>query len=503
MGQTTIKAPSFPVHITSLTDVPNNFHQGSFGTQNILTLNARLRSALVQTSINDLQPRVWQEEAVQCNGNGSLLLDQCYDGGPSFKNISELRRPYIAQLSTSMNTGLYEQYVPRINNSVSYTSISPADFTRSCSQIPSGGLYTEHSVDARYISNIMDESHSPSRFTLQICMPADLSISPWQSTRDQQEISEHLYLNVSYRKQGVDYNKPPSAYHIVVNSTMGYFELPNYRNQGTAGPLLAQDPTIHCSSNPRCESQTRSTKIKRQSSFSEISNDTSLALVANQGPLSLVVNALFGNGSWLERSMGSLNKNETLESTEPQCEELQPLALLAGRIHACTLTTDEDRKIDGLEDFFDLLTSADKALNPFHAATIIASQLWLADPNGNLQVTYDHGVDTERPTLSRAGMYVISILLGVDLFLLLALAVYIRYTPTWTPSLDAFAMMRLGASMADQPLLLAKDETEALKALQDVPGWTGSVTEKNNGGDEDMWEMEERQRRPRRNPFGR
>ena len=479
------------------------FQQGSSWTQSILTLNARLRSALVQTSINDLQPRVWQEEAVQCNGNGSLLLDQCYDGGPSFKNISELRRPYIAQLSTSMNTGLYEQYVPRINNSVSYTSISPADFARSCSPIPSGGLYTEHSVDAKYFSNIRDKSHSPSRFALQLCMPADLSISPWQSTRDQQEISEHLYLNVSYRIQGSNYNKPPSAYHIVVNSTMGYFELPNYRNEGTAGPLLSQDPTTQCLSNPRCDSQARSGRIKRQSSFSEISNDTSLALVANQGPLSLVANALFGNGSWLERSMTNLNKNETLETTEPQCEELQPLALLAGRIHACTLTTDEDRKIDGLEDFFDLLTSADKALNPFQAATIIASQLWLASPSGNLQVTYDRGVDTERPTLSKAGMYVISILLGVDLFLLLALAVYIRYTPTWTPSLDAFAMMRLGASMADQPLLLAKDEMEALKALQDVPGWTGSMpvgTDKNHGGDEDMWEME---RRPSRNPFRR
>ena len=156
VGQTTTKAPSFPLHITPLIDVPNMFHQASFGTQKILTLNARLRSALVQTSIDDLQPKLWQEEAVDCKIHGSISLDECYDGGPSFKHVSKLQRPYIAQLCTSMHPGLYEQYVPQINKSVLYTPISQADFAQRSYQLPSGRLYTQPSVAAEHVLTTKD-----------------------------------------------------------------------------------------------------------------------------------------------------------------------------------------------------------------------------------------------------------------------------------------------------------------------------------------------------------
>lgn len=87
-------------------------------------------------------------------------------------------------------------------------------------------------------------------------MPSDQRVSPWKNTRSQQNFTEHLYLNVSIsadlrisadRSQAEDFPAPFSEYfRVTVETTAGYFELPNYMNGQKAGPLLKQDPNLEC-----------------------------------------------------------------------------------------------------------------------------------------------------------------------------------------------------------------------------------------------------------------
>ncbi|KAL4895123.1 hypothetical protein BDV59DRAFT_174484 [Aspergillus ambiguus] len=74
-------------------------------------------------------------------------------------------------------------------------------------------------------------------------MPADMRRSPWRVTRDRQDFSEELYINITYRGPSAIEERPGEyVFKITVNTTAGYFELPNYSNGGRAGPLSEKAP---------------------------------------------------------------------------------------------------------------------------------------------------------------------------------------------------------------------------------------------------------------------
>ncbi len=112
--------------------------------------------------------------------------------------------------------------------------------------------------------------------------------------------------------------------------------------------------------------------------------------------------------------------------------------------------------------------------NALHAGVILASQGWLNSVNGALTVQYDLGSDSSRPKISTTGVILLSILLGIDLFLLLALGAYASFSYTWTSSYDSLAMMRQGAARADE-LGLQVSEGEAKRIFETMPGWLGDA----------------------------
>ena len=117
--------------------------------------------------------------------------------------------------------------------------------------------------------------------------------------------------------------------------------------------------------------------------------------------------------------------------------------------------------------------------NALHAAVIMASFLWLtSSTRGYGTVDYDMGVDSIRPKISTIGVILVSSLLGLYLFLLLALATYTCLSHTWTSSFDASAMMRIGAARAQElPLrvLSSKEEEKARAVRQLMSGWVGDA----------------------------
>lgn len=79
--------------------------------------------------------------------------------------------------------------------------------------------------------------------------------------------------------------------------------------------------------------------------------------------------------------------------------------------------------------------------------------------------------------ISTAGIVIVSSLLGLFLTALLTLAAYSAWVPRWTDQLNAFALLRLGASLAnDIPLKIAHNVGD-IAALDKLPGWIGDATE--------------------------
>lgn len=93
----------------------------------------------------------------------------------------------------------------------------------------------------------------------------------------------------------------------------------------------------------------------------------------------------------------------------------------------------------------------------------------------SLQVHYDLGLDSERPAISRQGIIILSVLLGLYLSALFGTTIYATSVPRWTEKLDAFAMMRLGASIPNKVPLRIVDSADQEPALDETPGWVGDA----------------------------
>ncbi|CAG8403128.1 unnamed protein product [Penicillium salamii] len=125
-----------------------------------------------------------------------------------------------------------------------------------------------------------------------------MSESPWKNQNSRQDISEELYLRMNF--SGEDFGIEPTARagsfstKLTLNSTSGIFELPNYANGGTPGPLLPEDS---------------STKDVKGLRIRDLDDDTALntlnatqraSSTRNKGPLENIALALFGEGSFAD-----------------------------------------------------------------------------------------------------------------------------------------------------------------------------------------------------------
>ncbi|KAI9851606.1 MAG: hypothetical protein M1838_003200 [Thelocarpon superellum] len=467
----TVKAPSMssPSQLY-VTDIDSLFqHTNAIDDPTRL---ARLRSALTSTSNADYQPLIWLEGSSNCNtltlGN-SKPPPICQTSGPTFDDISALPRPYLAQLPANFSTGVTTQFVPRLNSSA--------------------------------------------------CMVDD---SAWVSKQSRKDLTELMYLNLTAtRGQNLvtdtnnDMHLAPTVHRVTVKSTLGLFELPNYKNQGVAGPLVADTEGLCDSACPIGISldlpDPDTVNGNEQARFDFDAGDaaveyTSFASTSPQrnGPLRAVAKALFGPGSFIQdrfSDAGVINGDvdDSDYPNPPQtfdtdsCIELVPLAQL---MLPTTFVSEGDAGplvdrlpcIDNVEsgrmpfveatDWLSLFYQNGAMQNSLHAAVILASQLWMTGPSSTVPgqpVLYDPGVDTPKPQMSQAAMIIISLLIGIDLCLLLALATYTSFSYTWTSSFDSFAMMRIGAANAEDLPLLLGDGERTMRVLGALRGWVGDA----------------------------
>jgi hypothetical protein len=224
----------------------------------------------------------------------------------------------------------------------------------------------------------------------------------------------------------------------------------------------------------------------------------------SKGPLLAVALALFGNDSYIAthsrypsmyeptarlRNYSRLDPVDKEDSYyRTKCRELAPFVGLLGDTTSktCVQRSDTDGMAWEMKIWLEAFWRGAKGDNPaaeermtrgFTAAVFLSNYIWLTKGSANsrqsLSVSYDMGADAKKPVITLAGIITCSLLLGLFLIGLGTMAFYASSSPTWTPTLDSFAMMRLGSAIPEMGLLAGYEASVA--ALGMTPGWIGDA----------------------------
>lgn len=245
LSYATIKRVIYPIGLPLVTDFTDLFHppndpqaEGDSGK-----ISTQLRTILAATSNTEVQPRLWSMDNATLSMN-KLQIDTGIStqfqttAQNTLANITSIDRPFWVELPSGINTGLQQQqYAPRVNSTVTWMNNSVSNLPDECN----------FSSDAYYIRY---EYHDIFQYSIEICMPGNMSQSPWKNERARQDLHEELYLKMNFSG---DYDVDvlpgglpvtPGIYSkkLTLDTTTGYFELPNYENGQVPGPLLSGNP---------------------------------------------------------------------------------------------------------------------------------------------------------------------------------------------------------------------------------------------------------------------
>ncbi|EED17067.1 conserved hypothetical protein [Talaromyces stipitatus ATCC 10500] len=341
---------------------------------------------------------------------------------------------WYAPLSHNFSTGLRsDQYIPRINSSAEVLEMAAEEFPSNCS--------------------------SPSSFYASYIYPN--SSSPWQSTSSRQNFSEVIYVNTTANFTDPSDPNRVKPFKIIMNTTAGLFELPSVQNNLIAGPLNTNSSL--CSSVTSCNGW----KVRRQPLDSS----------ALPGPLAMIALALFGPGSFADTQQ-TAPSSESFYSNESEsqryhdmfaADDILPLTPLG-----FTTSVLGEIPIDGWMSAFS--SNKEDASVAFTRASFLAVKAMFDNTvrfGGDITVAFASS-DLQQitlPSLPFSAMIACSVLFGLYMVPLLCLALYAAFSSSWTNTLDAFTMLRMGAAFGQQdlPLLIGKSKRK-IRVLDTLPG---------------------------------
>ncbi|KAL4868288.1 hypothetical protein BDV12DRAFT_197342 [Aspergillus spectabilis] len=430
-SSTTIKASTSDHSITGLVDFVDSWNFSAYNSypDESNRIMVMTRAALTTATTEERHVQLWS-----CNPLEHPVTDSpCMQGGARFDNISALSSPFLAELPVGFNTALIRQYLPRINSSAKYEEITEDEFPTGCADLPDA-------LFADYANTTDIDGYGPSVWGLRACMPANVTHSPWKATRDRQDFSEVLFLNVSlnyYMNLRDEYH----FYKLTLNTTAGYFELPNYMNLGVPGPLLESDLGDLCGDD--CKYQGFGSRTHNRRNAIATRPAAELEVVADKGPLFKIAMALFGQGSFI--ASRAQHPEAYAGTATPNWDETPPWPINSG---ACIDLAPVGRLLKDVQAVwvYSFMDDTERLENAFTSAAFLANKARLEHDFGGwsgLDVSYDMGADTQVPAISTAGVVVVSALLGLRVAALLGLGVYAAWSPRWTKTLDSIAMLRM------------------------------------------------------------
>lgn len=193
----------------------------------LLLTSRSVASSLALASEQDPQPHLWTSEPYGLTSSSQTNLADILPGG---SNIST-NGAFVSALPAGTSTGLFRFHALRLNSTVDCGIVSEAEYPETCpGQTPFLGNYSREGALIRF------------------CVPGQYNVSPWTTSRDRQDITEEAWVQSSVANDSVLWDAPGThtenfTIRCQVNSTRGYFELPNDFNGNIPGPLLKTWPS--------------------------------------------------------------------------------------------------------------------------------------------------------------------------------------------------------------------------------------------------------------------
>ncbi|KAK5083280.1 hypothetical protein LTR70_008229 [Exophiala xenobiotica] len=507
-------APSIP-RLISLHDLFDS--QG----YNDPTAILRLRAALNGVSPSHIQPQIWvsNDTKVDCNNETAWTLNpnakmpaisQCRNSGLTYMSLIDQPEAWVSQLGYGFATGVKSnQYIPRVNTSVNIEFME--ELPDQCTS-EKAVLLMDYAGKVTQYDSTENETVTTRQWWAKVCILHYPQDSGFNDTDDAQTLVETAFLDLYNYDIGSTKSRNVSA--ITMSTTVGYFELPNYNNNNVPGPLLQnfQLPSEHNFAKREQQHQRRQEQVYTQPSGNITSTKNSsqsiseLETLPNKGPLLKIIYALFGNGS-MPSIFGVENATynpgvawSTYRQRNAPCLELVPLSGLNNAVSNTGIFSYYRTNTKECVSYYDLslgnsmlyflsnfFIPIEALTQVLRAAAYISHDIWLSPMGGSLSVDYDPGQDLQRPGLTRNSIIGLSLAIAVFLFSLLMLAFYASFSRTWTYSLDAYALLRIGAELGKEslPFVLVSD-THGVGEFDELPGWVGDVT---SAGDEKDHEM--------------
>ncbi|KAI1420251.1 hypothetical protein F5Y12DRAFT_138681 [Xylaria sp. FL1777] len=384
------------------------------------------------------------------------------------------KAPFASAFPSGVNTGVLRYHAMRLNTSVQCEAVSRDKFPDTCpGAMP---FYGNLSLPSTQDQN--NPAFGTPDILLRWCVPGNFSSSPWSINRDRQDITEEMFVDFFLPEESVSWQSFSDSFttHCSASTTRGYFELPNYQNNFTHGPLLenwtpskGREAVTDDVDTPSYYPQYLSWAYSSNYPYENYHEVT-------PGPLTTAMLSMFGNESWIlplqnisvttdpstmiaiYRDMctggipflswggESSTFNEGFSSYESYCTIDQnvfhgPLLSIKGEVY-------------GWFSYFGKTSSVNQTLA---SAAFLANEATLTraglppgygtslDPG----VIYTSpGATVHKPSISLPAEIVISILIGVEALAIVLLLVYIYRKPTFTTRLDSFVVATIGAQLS-------------------------------------------------------
>ncbi|KAF4465877.1 hypothetical protein FALBO_7270 [Fusarium albosuccineum] len=415
---------------------------------------------ILTASDHDVQTNLWQE--------GPVLEDDIY-----FKDTlrssfywlfehADSPRYFVSALSNGTTTGVLRQHAARMDTQVNCPFVE--SFPSPCpGQRPFQTAFSHDIV------------------SVHICAEGAFDQSPWTRSRDRETVPEQLWIQVDGRSvellRDSNYTMRCDA-----NSTRGWFELGNFRNNYTRGPLLESWPTaeeIRTDFNDKSpvmsinDYPSREEPEPRHLYFSDWVHPpdpfhTYYAL-PTPGPLTTAAIAMFGNSSFFYTAKMA-QADESLSRTFTQiCQHGRlPFYRFNGVWESSTgltsvscnhLLPQYGAKPEWLAELvlalFRRMENPDTARRMFEVASYFANEALLIhtaqrDIGNSREIMSAPGATLIKPQGSLRSLVVLSILIGVQSLALIILLCYIYSQPTWTGALDAEVLINLGIQLGEE-----------------------------------------------------
>jgi hypothetical protein len=381
---------------------------------------------------------------------------------------------FISLLPAGTDTGVLHQLALRINSSLTCNVVPVASFPTPC---PGPNHFEAYYSNT---ANYGDTDYNTSElFSFRVSAADDPEASFVQGDRDRQDISEYTYLDLSYPTANL-------TYRCGLDTTAGYFELPNYWNNYTAGEILALWPPEKFYQSEYFKQDISGNGTQGTPSHQPPSARNLARRDGNQdlGPMVMSAMAIFGGGTFFNKISSA---NDTGSAGAQLCSQLRRpfMGLFPATLDpALPSFTDPELPCEqykngflaqSLLDWLNLILTPSNLDKVLRATTTSASKtLTQPDWHGGSRVIYTSaGTDIVKLHMPSGAMILISFLIALQLTGLLSMAIYASTRPTWTESLDGFAMLRFGAAMASELPSISALEAKHIAILDEKKGWIG------------------------------